>query len=1461
MFEKLAVVAVQRWPVVLACAALFCCIAYRQFQQLPIEAFPDVTDPMVDVVGVYPGQAAEEVERRVTLELERALAGTPKLSALRSVSVFGLTLLTLTFEEGTPDTERRTAVAERLRDAELPDGAQALMGPQATPVGQIYRYTLRGKRSLRELRALQDFVVERRLRAVPGVADVVTFGGFERQYQVRIDPARLAAMGISFGEMHEALARANENAGGGYVDIGSQELVVRGLGAIDKPSELGSAVVKQVDGVPIRVRDVADIVEGATPRRGSVGRGHNDEVVEGIVLLRRGENPSVVLSALHERVDQLNHEVLPRDVKLVPFYDRTSLVDATLHTVGKNMLEGVLLVLAIVYVFLRSVRAVIIVATVIPVSMLTAFVGLHMLGLPANLISLGAIDFGILVDGAIIVVESTLHMWARASDPGRDRLRLVSNAARSVATPVGFAMSIIVVALGPIFTLQRVEGRIFAPMAFTYAFALLGALLCALLIVPALEAALFRGSLRTAEPRWLMRLSDAYAAALSRLRPVRNRGLAALVLVIVGLGWFGSGIGTEFLPELNEGGFYVTAVFPSTISLDETRQRVRTMREHILSTPEVRDVLSHIGRPEHATQAEGPNNAEFFIVLAPENTWRKGVSRTDLENALRARLRTIPGVQYNFSQPITDRVFETISGIIGQVVVKVRGTNLERMTQLAEDLRQRISHVKGVADLSLYQAGSIPALRIEIERDALARRGLSVDDVQRTIRIALGGEVATELWQDEQRFAVALRLPDAIRTDPKALRQLRVGDPTQGVTLGEVAHIDTSQGRAAIWREDFSRFVAVKFNVRGRDLGSTVADAQHAVVGLPLPEGTYLTWGGEFQNQKRAMRQLSIALPLALAAVLGLLYLNFRRVRPTLAIAAFLPIAGVGAVFGLRVCGERFSVSSAVGCIALLGQVVLAGVTICARIDAARAQGARDPLVEGARDAFRPVVLTTLLALLGLLPAATSHAMGSETQRPFAIAIVTGLALVAPAILAFLPLLYAREPRQLRPVPRKSRRGAQPDPDQRSSRSSLAAVMRRFALWFGLTTLAFTTSLHANPTRAQSGLDSAQTFTLQQAQALLSQGHPRLASAMALERAANSDIVAQGLWTNPELAADYLKGVTHSSYDSFGNAVVSLSQFLELSGVPNAKARSARYLRDVARAYREQVERALYLELEASLIELAAQARIVTLSTQLLTHFERAEKIVQARVAEGVMSGYAARRISLARAEAAADLESAHAEYARLRGAFDVAVGPQSQALSGTPEYALSPLPILSPLPSLLERALSERRDLAMARAAQQSAAADVSVAQRSVMPGLTLRAIAGYGQGPGQWDLGLGVALPLPVLDHGQGSISAAKSRARALALDREAATLKARQQLTAAYQTAQTSLQAAEQFQHSTQGADTGLAEEAQAQFREGRLTILELVDGTSTAQEIAIKRIQLAKAAHLAGLNLRKLTEVGD
>ena len=840
----------------------------------------------------------------------------------------------------------------------------------------------------------------------------MTFGGFERQYAVRVDPIRLANMGVTVGEVYRALESGNRNAGGGYVGIGNQEFVVRSLGVVEKPSDLGKALVAHRDGIPIRVEDVADLFESSVPRRGSVGRGHEDEVVEGIVLLRRGENPERVLEALQARIDELNETILPEDVSIVPFYDRRDLTRHTLSTVGHNLLHGAILVASIALLFLRSWSAALVIACVIPLSLLTSFLGLRALGMSANLISMGAIDFGILVENAAVILEVSLHGLALHQATQRGpltpaiRRKAIADAALLVARPIGLASMIILLALVPLFLLERVEGRIFKPMAFTYLFALLGGLFAALTIVCALAGVLLPKRVPQGEARWFLALQRAYVGALGRVREKRWAAVglgAALTLVA---GFHARGIGSEFLPELNEGGLYITAIFPPTIALDETSRHIPLIRKKILELPEAEDVLSHLGRPEDATQTEGSNNVEFFVKLFPMNQWRKGMSLGDLEDELRASLREIPGVSFNFSQPITDRVFETISGIVGQVVVKVRGEDLDALTSIAEEVRTRLEKVEGLADLALYQAGSVPQLSIELDREKLAERGLSITEAQEVIEIALGGKVATEVWEGERRYGVALRLPDHVRQDPEALGRLVIGETENRVLLSEVATIAPTFGRSAIWRENLSRFVAVKFNVRGRDLGSAVADARAAVADLELPEGVSLVFGGEFENQQRAMKRLGVIVPLVLFAMMGVLYWNFGRLRPALVIMAFLPLSAIFALASLKLMGEHFSVSAAVGCITLLGQITLVGVLLCTRIDHAQKSGAAEPMIEGARVALRPVLLTVSLAAIGLVPAALSHGMGSESQRPFAIAIIGGLVATVPLVLLLLPLVY-----------------------------------------------------------------------------------------------------------------------------------------------------------------------------------------------------------------------------------------------------------------------------------------------------------------------------------------------------------------------------------------------------------------------------------------------------------------------
>lgn len=1448
MFDQLARIATRRYALVLAATLVFAAYGVHAFRSLSVEAFPDVTNPMVDVIGLLPGQAAEEVEQRVTVELERVLAGTPGLTYMRSVSVFGLSLVTLTFDDASPLMVRRTMVAERLRDANLPELATVSLGPQATPVGQIFRYTLRGPKSLRELRAIQDFVIERRLRAVPGVADVVTFGGYQREYQVRVDPVRLAAADVSVADVYAALEHSNGNEGGGYVGIGAQQFIVRGVGNLRSPTEIGDAVVRESRGVPVRVRDVAQVVEGSTPRQGSVGRDHADDVVEGIVLLRRGENPSDVLVALHQRIDDLNAHVLPRGVRIEQFYDRQTLVDATLMTVFENLLEGAVFVLLCVYAFLQSKRAVLIIAVVMPVSLLTAFVGLHLIGLPANLISLGAIDFGILVDGAIIVLEATLHMLAHEGDrPAGSTATVIEDAVQSVARPVGFAMLIILAALAPIFALESVEGRIFAPMAYTYAFALVGALLAAMLVTPALAMPLFRNAASMRDPSWLRWLAARYERVLRFVREHGRATAITLFAVVAALFTFVRGIGSEFLPELNEGGLYITAIFPPGIALDETRREVHSMRETILRVPEVAGVLSHIGRPEDSTQIEGPNNAEFFVKLVPEREFRRGIERHAIEAELRTELEEIPGVQYNFSQPITDRVFETISGIIGQVVVKVHGDDLAQITEVAQQVRSRLAGVRGVSDLSIYQAGDVPQLRIDLDRLALARRGLSIDDAQQAVRVALAGETATRIFDGERRFDVAIRLPNFFRENPEELGLIVVGDPSRRTTLGEVADVHITSGRATIWREDFSRFVAAKFNVRGRDLGSTVEEAQRVVGGIRTPEGVYTTFAGEFQNKARALARLTEVVPVACFAIAGILYAIFRRFSAVFAILAYVPIGILGAFTALRIAGENFSVSAAVGCIALIGQMVLSGVVLVSRIQQSRIEGSYDPEIHGATLAMRPVLLTATLAAFGLLPAALAHAMGSETQRPFALSIVGGVFLSTPVLLFTLPMLLSTFERFA-----NRRRGP-----------ASAATAITLAL---LTLLSPVGHVRAQPVSAPSAPAAASvppgyegTFTLEDAIARMRRSQPLLAAARAGTLAAEGDEIAAGLWENPSLSADYFLGVRQSSYDRAGTAVATVQQFVELAGVPRARRAAARAERIATEFDAQVLERALALDVRIAMMRLAAAYARLDVAVRATSDLDEAARIVQARVREGASPRYDERRMSLAVAQARSIVDQALAEVARARGTLNVAVGPEASSLVGRPAIDAGPA-ARADLATLIERLERERPDLLAARARADAARARVSVARREVFRGIAVRAGGGFGQGPGQVDVGAGVSVPLPLVDRGQGRIDAAAARAEAAEHVYEAAALAARQRLTAAYDEANVRREALERFAQTVQTADEDIHADAESSYRDGRLSVLELVDAYTSVREGALRRIELSLSAAEAEVQLVRVLEAG-
>ncbi|MCC6746683.1 MAG: efflux RND transporter permease subunit [Deltaproteobacteria bacterium] len=989
---------------------------YYCYVNLTVEAFPDPTDTQVQVITIFSGQPAEEVERRISLPLERALNGTPGLFRLRSISLFGLSFVTLTFNDGVEALPARQQVLERMRQAELPEGVQPALGPMATPIGEVYRYTLTGGGAdPMTLRTLQDWVVRPQLLRVQGVAEVVSYGGLLKEIHVQPEPARMAALSVGLSSLFEALKKASANATGGYVERGAEMFVIRSLGIFKSEKDIEQVRVGFHAGVPVRLKDVAQVAVGYAPRQGIVTREHDEDAVEGIVLMRRGENPTVVLEALRSRIDDLNGRILPKGVRVDAFYDRTKLVSTTLKTVFKNLAEGAALVTLVLFAFLLSVRGSLIVAAVIPLSLAASFVYLYARGMSANLLSMGAVDFGIIVDGAVILVEHLFHRFEQeeqgAAPVDRPFVDRIYDAAREVARPTLFSLLIIIAAYIPIFSLQRVEGRIFAPMANTVVSALVGALLVSFTLVPVLAYYALRKPGKHRESpllRWSRRaFTPTLRFAMQNPWTVMTLATGAMIATLV----LTPKLGSEFLPELNEGALYVTFSMPSNLSLTEGRRLVPRIKQRLALTPEVTATLSQLGRPEDGTDPTLPNNLEVFVQLKPPEEWREGIhGLNELIAEMDRNLKVLPGLEYNFSQPIRDNVAENIAGQFGQIALKIYGDDLEALQQAAEKAKAVIQEVPGAADVGIVKAGESPQLAVRLDRDALARYDLDLAEVQDYLETAMGGHVASELWEGERRFDVTVRLPKATREDVGSIRRIML--PLKDgalIPLTAVARVDMGLGRAAITRENGRRYVGVRMNVRNRDLGSFVAEARDKVASTTkLPPGYELTWGGEFENQQRAMKRLQLVIPLALAITFLLLFSAFGSVFDSTLILLNVPFALVGGILGLAVAGLTLSVSAAVGFIALLGQAVLNGVLVVAAIRSRldRGEGLYQAVTGGVQDRLRAVLVTALLASLGLLPAALSHAIGSETQRPIAVVVVGGTISAAALTLVVLPVTY-----------------------------------------------------------------------------------------------------------------------------------------------------------------------------------------------------------------------------------------------------------------------------------------------------------------------------------------------------------------------------------------------------------------------------------------------------------------------
>ncbi len=1018
MLERLLKYALSNRLAAFVLAAVMLGWGIYAYRNLTIEAFPDPTDTQVQVITLFSGQPTEEVERRVSLPLERALNGTPKLARLRSISLFGLSFVTLTFEDGTDPLIARQQVVERMAGAELPEGVTPSLGPMATPIGEIYRYTLDGGRNTdpMTLRTLQEWVVRPRLLQAPGVADVVSYGGLVREIHVQPDPARMSDLGVGLNDVFEALRKASVNATGGYVERGAEMFVIRSIGIFRSIQDLEGVRVGFHQGVPVAVRDVAQVSEGYAPRQGIVTREKNEDAVEGIVLMRRGENPTIVLDGLRERINELNTRGLPGDVKVRAYYDRTDLVNTTIKTVFKNLAEGAALVVLVLLAFMLSLRAALIVAAVIPLSLAASFLYLHTRGMSANLLSMGAVDFGIIVDGAVILVEHLFHKLSPSAEHPAEHTDVplatrIFEASKTVAKPTLFSLLIIIAAYLPIFSLQRVEGRIFSPLANTVVSALIGALVMTFTLVPVLSLLALRRPKPARESpllTWSQRLFD------PTLRFAMDNAAAVLIFATCALlsaGTLLTRLGSEFLPALNEGALYVTFTLPDNLSLAEGRKLTPQLKTLLHRTPEVTEVLSQLGRPEDGTDPTLPSNLEIFVKLKPLDQWRPQIHNLDdLIAEMAGQLREVPGIEYNFSQPIRDNVAENISGQFGQVALKIYGDDLDQLQAAAEKSMQIASGVPGAADVGIVKAGETPQLAVRLDRAALARYNLDLGEVQDYIETAMGGHVASELWDGERRFDVTVRLPRATRADAESIRRIMLPlDDGHLIPLAAVAQVNMGTGRAAITRENGRRYVGVRMNVRNRDLGSFVQEARDRVnQSVTVPPGYEMKWGGEFENQQRAMERLKLVIPLSLLITFLLLFSAFQSVFDAIVILTMVPFALIGGVIALAVAHMPLSVSAAVGFIALLGQAVLNGVLVVAAIRERMAAGEslRDAAMNGTRERLRAVLVTAFLASLGLLPAALSHAIGSETQRPIAVVVVGGTISAALLTLVVLPVSY-----------------------------------------------------------------------------------------------------------------------------------------------------------------------------------------------------------------------------------------------------------------------------------------------------------------------------------------------------------------------------------------------------------------------------------------------------------------------
>ena len=1015
-----------RWLVLGASILLFAW-GIVSFHNLPVEAYPDVANNYVEVITQWPGRAAEEVEQQVTIPIEIQMAGIPHMSHLRSFSLAGLSDVMMIFDDDSVNDWNREKVLERLSQVTLPANLQPQMGTDWSPVGQIMFYRVESTNPQydnMELKSIEDWTLEKQFKSVTGVVDVSSFGGMTREYQVRVDPDKLVSYGLSIGQVEQQLANNNANAGGEFIEQGQQQINVREVGLVTNVTDIENIVLKTQAGTALRVRDIATVAQGPKIRLGQMGYAihradgkivDRDDMIGGIVLLQKGDDSDRVLDGIHAKIKELNDHILPRGVKVVPYLDRSDLLHYTTHTVLHNLTEGILLVVIILFFFLGNVRGALIVSVTIPFALLFASICLDLRHIPANLLSLGALDFGMVVDGAVVMVENIVRHLNRRNDRQHGSVtEQIREAAHEVQRPVFYAIGIIITAYLPIFTLQAVEGRLFRPMAWTVAFALLGALLFSMVLAPVLSSFLFsRGAKEWHNPlmTWLTNRYR-HAATWAIEHRYVTVGAAVLALCLTAFLAFSGVIGSEFLPHLDEGAIWVRGTLAPSTGPTEGVAVVNQARIILSKFPEVTQVVSQVGRPDDGTDTTGFFNTEYFVDLKPKDKWRPVFheDKDELIGAMDRDLEKMPGVIWNFSQPISDNVEEAVSGVKGELAVKLYGDDLKTLEAIGDQVVGIMSGVRGVADLGLFRVIGQPNLNYTVNREAAARFGINVADVQDAIQTAVGGNAVSQVLQKEARYDLVIRYLPKYRDTEEAIDNIRLLSPSgERVSLAQLTTVKTEDGAEEIYREGGQRYVAIKYSVRGRDLGSTVEEAIRKVdAQIKLPPGYRFDWAGEYESQKRSSKRLMLVLPITIVLIFVILYTMFKSGKWALLIMGNVAMAPLGGMLALLLTHTNFSVSSGVGFLALFGVSVQTGVIMLEYINQLRVRGRsiEESAVEGAVLRLRPIMMTMLVATLGLLPAATSHGIGSDSQRPFAIVIVGGL-IAALAINVFLlPTLY-----------------------------------------------------------------------------------------------------------------------------------------------------------------------------------------------------------------------------------------------------------------------------------------------------------------------------------------------------------------------------------------------------------------------------------------------------------------------